>query len=181
MDDRSLRELELLPVARLYGLAGAAARALPSAPEARVADTAPARESLHLLASQCGSWLFVGCAAVGDADEEGDPFAGAAGKLVDGMLFAIGCRRGKQSPADPALDDEVQRLEPKVIVALGKSAARRLGAGGTLAGLRGKVHRHGDTPVVVTYHPAHLLRSLAEKARAWEDLVLARHTLAALQ
>jgi DNA polymerase len=119
---------------------------------------------------------------VGDADEEGDPFSGSAGKLFDAMLFAIGCRRGEEAQADAALDDQLERQAPKLIVALGKTAALRiLGAGGTLSGLRGKVHRHRDTPVVVTYHPSHLLRSLTEKARAWEDLLLARHTLAAAE
>ncbi|HUP30460.1 MAG TPA: uracil-DNA glycosylase family protein [Usitatibacter sp.] len=177
MDDRALRELELLPVARLYGLAGRTAQPLPAA----VHVQAP-RESIHLLSSQCGGWLFVGCAAVGDMDEEGDPFSGPAGKLVDGMLFAIGCRRGEEAEADGALDDRLERRAPKLIVALGKTAALRLlGAGGTLSGLRGKVRHRDDTPVVVTYHPSQLLRSLTEKARAWEDLLLARHTLAAAQ
>ena len=68
----------------------------------------------------------------------------------------------------------------KLIVALGKTAAiRLLGTEASLASLRGTVHRYRDTPVVVTYHPAYLLRSLPEKAKAWEDLVFARRILAA--
>jgi uracil-DNA glycosylase len=80
----------------------------------------------------------------------------------------------------PFLDRQIELVAPKLIVALGKTAATRLlGTEASLASLRGKVHRYRGVPVVVTYHPAYLLRSLPEKAKAWEDLVFARRTLAA--
>jgi uracil-DNA glycosylase len=78
----------------------------------------------------------------------------------------------------PFLDRQIALVRPKVLVALGKSAATRLlGGEASLGSLRGRVHRHGATPVVVTYHPAYLLRNLPEKAKAWEDLLLARRVL----
>ena len=227
MDDRELRELELLPVARLYGLDGAPTRAPASLP----AQTMVARASmiaradlsqLRVLAGECRAcglcaqrkqavfgvgaetapWLFVGEGPGADEDEQGDPFVGQAGKLLDGMLAAIGCRRGREvyianvvkcrPPGNriptaeealacaPFLDRQIELIGPRLIVALGKTAALRLlGTEASLSSLRGKVHRYGDTPVVVTYHPAYLLRSLPEKAKAWEDLLFARHTLAA--
>ena len=135
-------------------------------------------------------------------DEQGDPFVGQAGKHLDGMLPAIGIARGREAyipivlkcrpPGNrtptheeaaacaPFLDRQIELITPKLIVALGKSAATRLlGTEASLASLRGRVHRYRDIPVVVTYHPAYLLRSLPEKAKAWEDLVFARRTLAA--
>ncbi len=227
MDDRELRELELLPVARLYGLDRAATRApaslSPQTTVARASTIARADLSeLRVLAGECRAcglcaqrkqavfgvgaetapWLFVGEGPGADEDEQGDPFVGQAGKLLDGMLAAIGCRRGREvyianvvkcrppgnrTPTSeealacaPFLDRQIELIGPRLIVALGKTAALRLlGTEASLSSLRGKVHRYGDTPVVVTYHPAYLLRSLPEKARAWEDLLFARHTLAA--
>jgi len=76
------------------------------------------------------------------------------------------------------LDRQIDLIAPKIIVALGKTAATRLlGTEASLASLRRKVHHYRGTPVVVTYHPAYLLRSLPEKAKAWEDLVFARRAL----
>ena len=147
-------------------------------------------------------WLFVGEGPGADEDEYGEPFVGQAGKLLDSMLAAIGCERGREvyianvvkcrppgnrtpTPAEaaacaPFLDRQIELIAPKLIVALGKTAATRLlGTEASLASLRGRVHRYRDIPVVVTYHPAYLLRSLPEKAKAWEDLVFARRTLAA--
>ena len=75
---------------------------------------------------------------------------------------------------------DVVDILPKLIVALGKSAVvRLLGTDASLASLRGKVHRYRDIPVVVTYHPAYLLRSLPEKSKSWEDLLFARKVLRA--
>ena len=227
MGDRELRELELLPVARLYGLDGAATRAQASlAPQTTIARASMIARAdlseLRVLAGECRAcglcaqrkqavfgvgaetapWLFVGEGPGADEDEQGDPFVGQAGKLLDGMLAAIGCRRGREvyianvvkcrPPGNrtptaeealacaPFLDRQIELIAPRLIVALGKTAALRLlGTEASLSSLRGKVHRYGDTPVVVTYHPAYLLRSLPEKARAWEDLLFARRTLAA--
>jgi uracil-DNA glycosylase family 4 len=220
MDSRSLKELELLDVSRLYGLdrerGDLAPRSSPLA--SRVASAT--WEELRALVRDCRAcglcekrkqavfgvgheqapWLFVGEGPGADEDEQGDPFVGQAGKLLDSMLAAIGCQRGREvyianvvkcrppgnrtpTPEEaaacaPFLDRQVELIAPKLIVALGKTAAvRLLGTEASLASLRGKVHRYRDIPVVVTYHPAYLLRSLPEKAKAWEDLVFARRTL----
>lgn len=145
-------------------------------------------------------WLFVGEGPGADEDAQGEPFVGQAGKLLDSMLAAIGLQRGEavyianvvkcRPPGNrtptleeaqacaPFLDRQIELIQPKLIVALGKTAAMRLLASeASLASLRGKVHRYGDVPVVVTYHPAYLLRSLTEKAKAWEDLLFARRTV----
>jgi DNA polymerase len=80
----------------------------------------------------------------------------------------------------PFLDRQIELIGPRVIVALGKSAAARLlGTDASLASLRGRAHRYRGIPVVVTYHPAYLLRTLPDKAKAWEDLLFARRTLQA--
>jgi DNA polymerase len=146
--------------------------------------------------------MFVGEGPGADEDELGEPFVGQAGKLLDSMLTAIGCRRGREvyianvvkcrppgnrtptpdeaTACAPFLDRQIDLVKPRVIVALGKSAATRLlGTEASLASLRGRLHEYHGVPVVVTYHPAYLLRSLPEKAKAWEDLVFARRTLAA--
>ena len=147
------------------------------------------------------AWMFVGEGPGADEDEQGEPFVGQSGKLLDSMLAAIGCKRGREvyianvvkcrppgnrtpTPAEanacaPYLDRQIEWVAPKVIVALGKSAAMRLlGTEASLASLRGRVHRYKDIPVVVTYHPSYLLRTLPEKAKAWEDLLFARRVLA---
>ncbi len=145
-------------------------------------------------------WLFVGEAPGAEEDAKGEPFVGQAGRLLDNMLAALGMNRGRSvyianvlkcrppgnrtpEPGEvdacrPYLDRQIALIEPKVIVALGKSAATTLlGIDATIASLRGRVHRYGGLPLVVTYHPAYLLRNLPDKAKAWEDLLLARRTL----
>ena len=142
-------------------------------------------------------WLFVGEGPGADEDEKGEPFVGQAGKLLDGMLAALGMRRGENvyianvvkcrppnnrtpQPAEaaacrPYLERQIALIRPRLIVALGRSAASLLlGTDATIASLRGRRHRYGETPLVVTYHPAYLLRTLPDKARAWEDLLFAR-------
>ena len=127
--------------------------------------------------------------------------SGQAGRLLDNMLAALGLARGdnvyianvlKCRPPNnrtpeplevaacrPYLDRQIALIEPKLILALGKSAATTLlDVDATIASLRGRVHRYQGVPLVVTYHPAYLLRNLADKAKAWEDLLLARRTLA---
>jgi DNA polymerase len=80
----------------------------------------------------------------------------------------------------PYLDRQIALIEPKIIVALGRSAATTLlEADASIASLRGRVHRYRGVPLVVTYHPAYLLRNLPDKAKAWEDLLFARQTLRA--
>ena len=81
----------------------------------------------------------------------------------------------------PYLDRQIALIQPKLIVALGKSAATTLlGSEATIASLRGRVHRYRGVPLVVTYHPAYLLRTLLDKAKAWEDLLLARRAMASI-
>jgi uracil-DNA glycosylase family 4 len=227
MDSRSLEELELAGVARLYGLAGASAplgsspaiaAKAPAIPIASVAalgwielrEAARAcvacglckqrKQAVFGVGSETAPWLFVGEGPGADEDEQGDPFVGQAGRLLDSMLAAIGIRRGREvyianvvkcrppgnrtptsdeaAACAPFLDRQIELLQPKLIVALGKTAASRLlESEASLASLRGRAHRYRDIPLVVTYHPAYLLRSLPEKAKAWEDLLFARRTL----
>jgi DNA polymerase len=145
-------------------------------------------------------WLFVGEGPGADEDALGEPFVGQAGKLLDNMLMAIGLRRGQnvyiantvkcrppnnRAPeADeiaaclPYLRRQIELIRPKLIVALGKVASNALlGKDATLASLRGEVHDYHGIPLVVTYHPAYLLRSPSEKAKAWQDLCLAVKTV----
>jgi DNA polymerase len=148
-------------------------------------------------------WLFVGEAPGAEEDAKGEPFVGQAGRLLDSMLAALGMNRakavyianvlkcrppGNRSPAPleveaclPYLDRQIALIRPKLIVALGKSAATTmLRVETTIASLRGRVHRYKGVPLIVTYHPAYLLRNLPDKAKAWEDLCLARATLSGI-
>jgi DNA polymerase len=226
MDARSLRELELLAVARLYGFhAGdaaqpAAAQPVQAAPVAsslvpsmdwpslREAVAACAacglckqrKQAVFGVGSETAQWLFVGEGPGADEDAQGEPFVGQAGRLLDSMMAAIGIKRGREayianvvkcrppgnrtptleeaSACAPFLDRQVDLIAPKLIVALGKTAAMRLlNTDASLGSLRGQVHRYRGTPLVVTYHPAYLLRNLPDKAKAWEDLLFARREL----
>ena len=116
------------------------------------------------------------------------------------MLLAIGLKRGENvyignavkcrppnnrtpDPAEvaacrPYLERQIELLQPKLIVLLGRTAVQSLLASeDALGSLRGRLHRYREIPVVVTYHPAYLLRTLQDKAKAWEDLCLARRTM----
>lgn len=149
------------------------------------------------------NWLFVGEGPGADEDAQGEPFVGQAGKLLDNMLAAIQLQRGKdvyianivkcRPPANrtpeadeiaqclPYLQRQIELLQPKLIVALGKTAATALlGKEGTLGSMRGALHRYQGVPLVVTYHPAYLLRTPSDKAKAWQDLCLAVQTMAGL-
>jgi DNA polymerase len=147
-------------------------------------------------------WLLIGEAPGAEEDARGEPFVGQAGKLLDNMLASLGMNRhenvyianvlkcrppGNRTPEPlevdacrPYLERQIALIRPRLILALGKSAAALLlGTDASIASLRGRVHRFGDVPLVVTYHPAYLLRSLLDKAKAWEDLLLARRALVA--
>ncbi len=149
-------------------------------------------------------WLFVGEGPGAEEDARGEPFVGQAGKLLDNMLAAIELKRGEnvyianvvkcrppgnRTPeslealaCEPYLTRQIQMIQPKLIVALGKVAAQNLlGSEATIASLRGRLHDYRGTPLIVTYHPAYLLRNLTEKARSWEDLCFARETMQALK
>ncbi len=152
-------------------------------------------------------WLFIGEGPGRNEDMQGEPFVGAAGKLLDNMLQAMGLKRGdnayianivKCRPTDdsgkdrppspqevasciPYLQRQIALIEPTVLVALGKTAALSLlglDAATPVSKLRGTVHRYQGLPLVVTYHPAYLLRQLGDKSKAWSDLCLAMTTYA---
>lgn len=140
-------------------------------------------------------WLVIGEAPGADEDRQGEPFVGRAGQLLNSMLSAIGLKRGEVYIANvlkcrppnnrdpkpeeaelcrPFLDRQIELIRPELILALGRIAAQNLLHTDTTIGrLRGTVHKLGATPVVVTYHPAYLLRSPGEKRKAWTDLQLA--------
>lgn len=155
------------------------------------------------------TWLFVGEGPGHNEDLQGEPFVGPAGKLLDNMLQAIDLERGRhtfiantvkcravdaaghdRAPAAdevtacrPYLERQIELIKPAVIVALGKVAATSLlglDADTPLGGLRGTPHQHGSIPVVVTYHPAYLLRKPADKAKSWADLCLAKTSFKSL-
>jgi uracil-DNA glycosylase family 4 len=82
---------------------------------------------------------------------------------------------------EPYLQRQIDLIRPKLIVALGKvAAANLLASDASVASMRGKVHSYRGIPLIVTYHPAYLLRSLPEKAKAWADLCFAVKTMAEL-
>ena len=150
---------------------------------------------------RAADWLFVGEGPGAEEDQRGEPFVGQAGKLLDNMLAAIGLKRGEdvyianavkcrppenRTPAPeeaaacrPYLQRQIELLQPKLIVALGRPAAQTLlQAEVKIAAARGKLHDHHGIPLVVTYHPAYLLRTPLDKAKAWEDLCFMRRTMA---
>ena len=146
------------------------------------------------------------CMIVGEApgekeDQQGEPFVGSAGQLLDRMLPAIGLTRNEAPAAqqvyiantlkcrpprnrNPEPDElarcsaylvrQIELVQPKLLLAMGRFAVQTLlDSSEPIGRLRGRVHRWRDLPVVVTYHPAYLLRNPADKARAWADLCLA--------
>jgi DNA polymerase len=142
-------------------------------------------------------WLIVGEAPGENEDIQGEPFVGQAGKLLDNMLRALGLNRrekvyianvlkcrppGNRNPepdevaqCEPFLRRQVELLQPKVIVAMGRFAVQSLlGTTDAIGKLRGQRHSYAGVPVVVTYHPAYLLRNLPDKGKAWSDLCLAQ-------
>ena len=148
-------------------------------------------------------WLVIGEAPGADEDAQGEPFVGQAGRLLDAMLAAISLQRGnnvyianvlKSRPPGnrnpepdevaacmPYLLKQIEWLQPKLILALGRFAAQNLlNTKDSIASLRGQVHQFQGVPLIVSYHPAYLLRTLTDKAKAWEDLCLARKTFLSL-
>ena len=160
-------------------------------------------------------WMIVGEAPGEQEDQQGEPFVGPAGQLLDQMLRAVGQSRRAASgegreddqagdPArrvfiantlkcrpprnrnpepdemarcEPFLKRQVALVQPKLILLMGRFAVKQLLKSDDAIGkLRGRVHRYEGIPVIVTYHPAYLLRNLPEKAKAWEDLCLAKAT-----
>jgi DNA polymerase len=146
-------------------------------------------------------WMIVGEAPGQEEDRRGEPFVGRAGKLLDEMLRSLGLDRESVFIAnilkcrppnnrDPAADEaaacrnylerQIDLVSPRIILAVGRIAAQQLlGTDDPVGRMRGRKHVLGDRglPVVVTYHPAYLLRSPTQKRKAWQDLVLARRTV----
>ena len=162
------------------------------------------KQAVFGVGDEKAEWLFVGEGPGAEEDESGEPFVGQAGKLLDNMLAAIALRRGKnvyianvvkcrppgnRNPepgeahaCEPYLTRQIEIIRPRLIVALGKVAASNLlGIEATLGSMRGRVHFYRGTPLVVTYHPAYLLRTPADKAKSWEDLCFAIDTMNALK
>jgi DNA polymerase len=146
-------------------------------------------------------WLLVGEAPGAEEDRLGEPFVGQAGKLLDNMLAAIGLARGKDvyianvlkcrppgnrnpepdevAKCSPFLVRQVELIRPKLILAMGRFAVQTLlNTDATIGSLRGTVHQYHGVPLIVTYHPAYLLRNLPDKAKAWADLLFAKSTIA---
>ena len=152
-------------------------------------------------------WLLIGEGPGADEDQQGEPFVGPAGKLLDAMLTAIELKRGREvyianvvkcrppgnrtptaeeaQACAPLLDRQIELIQPKLILALGKTAVVRLTQSeASMASLRGQLHSYTLQsrliPVVATYHPAYLLRNPPDKVKAWEDLLLAKKTMSTL-
>jgi len=148
--------------------------------------------------SESADWMIIGEAPGAEEDRRGDPFVGRAGKLLDEMLRAVGLARDSvfitnllkcrpPNNRDPTVDEaascrayldrQIALLSPKLILVVGRIAAQHLlETDAPLGRLRGQKHylNNGQLPVVVTYHPAYLLRSPTQKRKAWQDLCLAR-------
>lgn len=145
-------------------------------------------------------WLLVGEAPGAEEDRLGEPFVGQAGKLLDAMLAAIDLDRatnvyianvlkcrppGNRNPeadevaqCSPHLKRQIDLLQPKLILAMGRFAVQALlGTDASIASLRGRLHKYHGVPLIVTYHPAYLLRTLPDKAKAWQDLLFAVQTM----
>jgi uracil-DNA glycosylase len=152
--------------------------------------------------SQTAEWLIVGEAPGAEEDRQGEPFVGRAGQLLNSMLRAVGLAReqvyianvlkcrppGNRDPAPgeaaeclPYLEQQIALLKPKIMLAVGRIASQNLlRTEVTLGRLRQQVHTFGISrvPLVVTYHPAYLLRTPTDKRKAWEDLKFAREVCA---
>jgi DNA polymerase len=150
-------------------------------------------------------WMFIGEAPGADEDRQGEPFVGRAGQLLTSMIRALGLQRedvfianvlkcrppGNRDPRPVEaascrtyLERQVALVNPTLVVAVGRIAAQNLLATETpIAKLRGKVHAFGarSWPLVVTYHPAYLLRTPSEKRKTWHDLLHARQLFERLQ
>jgi DNA polymerase len=159
------------------------------------------RQTVFGVGNERAHWMIVGEAPGEQEDLRGEPFVGAAGQLLDRMLAAIGLTRGEAPPerqvfiantlkcrpprnrnpqaeelarCEPFLQRQIALLRPRIILAMGRFAVQSLLRSDEPIGrLRGRVHEYQGVPLIVTYHPAYLLRNLVDKARAWDDLCLA--------
>lgn len=154
-------------------------------------------------------WMIVGEAPGEQEDRQGEPFVGRAGQLLDRMLAAIDLTRSEAGPerqvfianvlkcrppanrnpmpqevaqCEPFLLRQMALVQPDLIVAMGRFAVQSLlKTTEPIGKLRGRVHEVAGVPVVVTYHPAYLLRNPADKGLVWDDLCLAREVQAGVQ
>lgn len=154
------------------------------------------RNTVFGVGPERADWLVVGEAPGENEDLQGEPFVGQAGKLLDNMLRPLGLDRsrnvyianvlkcrppGNRNPepqemaqCEPFLRRQIALLQPKIILAMGRFAVQMLLQSSEPIGrLRGRAHQYQGVPLVVTYHPAYLLRNLPDKAKAWADLCLA--------
>jgi DNA polymerase len=151
------------------------------------------------IGNQSADWMIVGEAPGAEEDRRGEPFVGRAGKMLDEMLRAIGQRRDSvfianilkcrppnnrdPQPAEAAecrayLERQIALVQPRIILAVGKIAAQNLlGSDDPVGRMRGRPHELNGIPLVVTYHPAYLLRSPSQKRKSWSDLCLAGRLL----
>ena len=163
------------------------------------------RQTVFGVGNPGADWMFVGEGPGEEEDRRGEPFVGRAGKLLDNMLRAMQLDRTTVYIANivkcrppgnrnPSLDEaaacigylrrQIELIQPRLIVALGAVAARRLlETDRPVGALRGHLHHAAQLacPVLVTYHPAYLLRSPGQKRKAWDDLQLAMREMEAMQ
>lgn len=159
------------------------------------------RQTVFGVGPQTARWMIIGEAPGAEEDAQGEPFVGQAGRLLDAMLAAIGMNRqqhvfianvlkcrppGNRNPepdevahCSPFLRRQLELVNPDVLLLMGRFAAQTiLGVDASIGSLRGRVHHvevaGRQVPTVVTYHPAYLLRTLPDKAKAWRDLLMAR-------
>lgn len=165
------------------------------------------RQTVFGVGNERAQWMVVGEAPGEQEDRQGEPFVGKSGQLLDNMLRTIGLTRadddaarqvyiantikcrppGNRNPepeelaqCEPFLIRQVALVRPRIILAMGRFAVQSLLRSNEPIGkLRGRVHRYQGVPLIVTYHPAYLLRNLEDKAKAWDDLCLARQTFEA--
>lgn len=163
------------------------------------------RQTVFGVGNPQARWMLVGEAPGEQEDRQGEPFVGRSGQLLDRMLTAAGLTRAEASPerqvyianvikcrppgnrnplpeeaaqCEPYLLRQMALVQPQLILAMGRFAVQALLKSTEPIGrLRGKVHDYHGVPLVVTYHPAYLLRNPADKALAWDDLCLARELL----
>ncbi len=160
------------------------------------------KQTVFGVGNRAAQWMFVGEAPGAEEDARGEPFVGRAGQLLNAMLFAIGLKReevyianvlksrppGNRDPqpnevesCEPYLLRQIALISPKLIVALGRHAAHSLLKTETpLARLRGQRLSYHGTALIVTYHPAYLLRSPGEKRKVWDDMCLAKRVVESL-
>ena len=158
------------------------------------------KQTVFGVGDEAADWLFIGEGPGAEEDARGEPFVGQAGRLLDNMLAAIRLRRGEDvyianivkcrppgnrvpEPSEAGaceafLRRQIALMRPRLLIALGKTAASNLlNTDASIGSLRGRLHDCAGLPLIVTYHPAYLLRNLVDKSKAWEDLCFARETM----